>query len=159
MDHSNNFLELLDSHLNSLSSTNKEVYVFLDANVDLLKLNTNNLSSEYMDINLSNGFVQLICKATRIQGAHFSLIDHIWTNTNLPTYKTGTIVSDISDHFIYFIELPLEKVINKPKSDFKRKFTADNITSFKESLANLNWVEVCSDLDVNRSFDLTKFKV
>jgi hypothetical protein len=100
-----------------------------------------------MDVNLSNGFTQLICKATRIQGAHFSLIDHIWTNTNLPNYQTGTIVSDLSDHFINFIELPQEKLLKKPKSELKRKFTVENMTNFKEALANLNWVDVCSELD------------
>jgi len=154
MDHSNNFLELLDSHLNRLSSLSKDTYIFLDANIDLLKLNSNNLCSEYMDVNLSNGFVQLICKATRIQGAHFSLIDHIWTNTNLTHYKTGTIISDISDHFINFIELNKEKVKLNPKLEAKRKFSHENLTNFKETLSNLNWDEVCSVNDVDRSFDL-----
>jgi len=40
-----------------------------------------------MDVNLSNDFVQLICRATRIQDIHFSLIDHILTNTNLLNYN------------------------------------------------------------------------
>jgi len=107
-----------------------------------------------MDVNLSNGFILFIYKATRIQGAHFSLIDHIWTNANLPSYQTVTIVSDISHHFINFIELPQEKLLNKPKSVLKRKFTAENINNFKKTLSNLNWVEVCSELDINRIFDL-----
>jgi len=107
-----------------------------------------------MDVNLSNGFIQLICRATRIQSTHFSLIDHILTNTNLTNYLTGTIVSDISDHYINFIELPAEKTKPKYKAEFKRKFTRDNILRFKESLANLNWDEVCSEMDVDKSFDL-----
>jgi exonuclease III len=81
--HHNDFLDILDGHLSDLSGTDKDVYVFLDANIDLLKLNSLELARNYMDVNISNGFLQLITKATRIQGSHYSLIDHILTNTNL----------------------------------------------------------------------------
>ena len=89
MDHSNNFLEKLDNHLSNLSALNKDVYVFLDANIDLLKLNMVNLCNDYMDVNLSNGFIQLICRATRIQGPHFSLIDHTRINKHESTILRG----------------------------------------------------------------------
>jgi hypothetical protein len=55
------FLETLDGHLDELSNTNKDCYLFLDANIDLPKLNEQELSSDYMNVNVSNGFVQLIC--------------------------------------------------------------------------------------------------
>jgi len=106
-EHSNEFLEKLDDHLSCLSNLNKDVYVFTDSNIDLLKLSTDELCNDYMDLSLGNGFVQLICRATRIQGQQFSLIDHIFANSNKPMYHTGTILSDLSDHFINFIQLPL----------------------------------------------------
>ena len=58
----------------------------------------------------NNGFLQLVSKATRIQGTHFSLIDHICIKKNEPaTLRTGTIISDLSDHIINFILFPVEK--------------------------------------------------
>jgi len=152
-DHSANFLELLDSHLANFSNLNKDCFVFLDSNIDLLKMNANTLSNNYMDTNLSNGFIQIICKATRIQNGHFSLIDHILTNTNMPSYCTGTIIEDISDHFINFVQLPMDRLKLKPNSIFKRKLTDDNINGFRLSLAGINWINVTQNLEVDGSFD------
>ena len=78
VSHSSSFLDLLDNHLNELCNATKESFVFLDANIDLLKLNTHELPKEYLNTVISNGFVQLAGKATRVQGNHFSLIDHIF---------------------------------------------------------------------------------
>jgi hypothetical protein len=84
-----------------------------------------------MDINILNGFLQLITKATRIQGVSYSLIDHILTNSNLKTYKAGVIISDISDHFINFIELPTTHKQIFGKQTYKRNMSNENITNFK----------------------------
>ncbi len=132
--HNSNFLEKLDTHLCSLSNTNKDAYVFLDANIDLLKLNESNLSQNYMDVNITNGFIQLTCKATRIQSTTYSLIDHILTNTNLPSYCNGTILADISDHFINFLQLPITKLKQTSKPTFSRKFSDENVLRFKNAL-------------------------
>jgi hypothetical protein len=43
MEHSSEFLEILDEHLSNISHLNKDAYIFLDANIDLLKLNNNEL--------------------------------------------------------------------------------------------------------------------
>ena len=51
-----------------------------------------------MDNNMSNGYLQIITKATRIQGNSFSLIDHILTNNTASIELCGTIINDISDH-------------------------------------------------------------
>jgi hypothetical protein len=104
--YTDDYFEKLDSHLNQLCETGRDIYVFLDSNINL-QLNENKVSRDYMDIIISNGFVQLLSKATRIQGDSCSLIDHILTITNLEIYSTGTIISDISDHFINFILLPI----------------------------------------------------
>ena len=151
--HHNDFLDILDGHLSDLSGTDKDVYVFLDANIDLLKLNSLELARNYMDVNISNGFLQLITKATRIQGSHYSLIDHILTNTNLDCYTSGTIVSDLSDHFVNFIKLPTTKQKIKTKPSFRRNFSQINVNNFKDSLSNLSWAETLSKNDVNLAFD------
>jgi hypothetical protein len=56
--HKSSFLENLDAHLSNLTDAKNESYVFLDANIDLLKLNNMQLSNDYMDINLCNVFVR-----------------------------------------------------------------------------------------------------
>ena len=88
-------------------------YVFLDANIDLSKINNSQLSNEYADTILSNGFLQTITKSTRIQGQCYSLIDHILTNDISETPKTGILINDMSDHFITFIELQKNQKVQK----------------------------------------------
>ena len=60
---------------------------------------------------MSNGFLQLITKATRIQGTSISLIDHILTNSLGSTSDVGTIINDVSDHFITFFFVPITKAL------------------------------------------------
>ena len=151
--YNNEFLELLDDHLSTISDANADAFIFLDANIDLLKLNNSDLPNDYMNINISNGFLQLICKATRIQGQHFSLIDHILTNSNLPNYNAGTIISDISDHYFNFLQLPLTKSKQKPISISKRNFSTENVTNFKNALGGLGWNNVLTANDVDEAFE------
>jgi len=151
-EHRDNFLEILDSHLNDLCELNKETFIFLDANINLLKLNEVDFPNDYMNVCIGNGFIQLICKATRVQGEHFSLIDHILTNSNQNSYCTGTLLSDISDHFINFLQLPDDKVFTKKQSTLRRIFSKNSILNFKRDLSNLNWNETILCNDVNLAF-------
>ena len=81
---------------------------------------------------MSNGFLQLITKATGIQGISISLIDHIITNSLSSTNDVGTIVNDISDHFINFLFVPITKVQEKPNFTNKRVMSRANKERFKE---------------------------
>jgi hypothetical protein len=144
-----------------LSQTNKDSYVFADSNVDLLRPNSHELAAGYVDVGFSNGFIQLITKATRIQGTHSSLIDHVFTNVNSSTIEVGTIIHDISDHFMNFVKIPhvKHKICTKPL--FKRNFNNTNVTNFKNDLGNLSWINCTNSRDVNLAFDLfwTDFKM
>ena len=114
------FLEKFDNHLNSLNTFNCQSLVFLDSNVNLLNLNSNAIASRYMDAIFNNGFLQTIFKSTRIQNQSNSLIDHILSNRNPEGFSSGTIISDISDHFFTFLALQNPKKKQNSKN-FKIK--------------------------------------
>ncbi len=151
-EQSNQFLTKLDAFLSELNSHNHISYVFLDSNIDLLNINVNSLSNEYADIILSNGFVQTVTKATRIQGNSFSLIDHILTNDITMVPSGGVLISDISDHFFTFIELKKASKTHEPQKIKRRVFSEANIKIFKDGLRNLHWTNVTSENDVDISF-------
>ncbi len=88
-EHLESFLDTLDSHLLQLSDTNTPSYIFTDSKLNLLKLSTNTTCTDYIDTLITNGFIQIISKATRIQNDRASLIDHIITNTNLQSYNAA----------------------------------------------------------------------
>jgi hypothetical protein len=87
-----------------LQQTNKESYIFMDANINLLDLNSPDVTN-YINLLFAAGYLQSIAKATRIQNVSKSLIDHIHVNSNVNEIVSGVLISDISDHFFY-IYLP-----------------------------------------------------
>jgi len=107
-----------------------------------------------MDTLITNGFVQIISKATRIQNNKISLIDHIITNTNMPTYKAGTLVDDLSDHFMNYIQLATNKIHKqKIKESTKRQINETNMNNLKIALQGTNWASVLIENDINLSFN------
>ncbi len=98
----NQFLHLFNNHLESLNILNKATYVFLDSNINLQLIQSDPVALNYLNSIVANGFVQVITRATRVQGQSHSLIDHILINRNFNGNCSGTLVSDLSDHFINF---------------------------------------------------------
>ena len=150
-EHQNLFLQNLDTHLNSLSSMGYDSYVLLDANINLL-LPANNFSENYMDSVHTNGYVQCIQKATRIQNQSRSLIDHILSNTQNSTILSGTFITDVSDHFMTFVQLPVKDKHCKPKIVETRNFSHANIAKFKQSLASQKWEDTLHSNDVSLGY-------
>ncbi len=73
-------------------------------------------------------------RATRIQGEHYTLIDHILSNTVNTNTKSGVLVSDISDHFLIFTSPSYTKISRKHTTCTARNFCKQNIENFKLSL-------------------------
>ena len=104
----------------------------------------------------NNCFLQLVSKATRIQGTHFSLIDHICIKNEPATLRTGTIISDLSDHIINFILFPVEKSrtsLSNKGYFLDRIINKNTKEKFREVLNNLQWNNVTCQNDVNLAFD------
>ncbi len=153
-EHVDNFIETLDSHLTNISDWNCPAYVFTDSNINLFNLQTNPICSSYIDTMIINGFVQIISKATRVQNNKKSLIDHIITNTNNPVNNAGTIIDDLSIHFMNYRQLSnTESLKNKIKESTKRQINEANMTRLKNALNETNWANVLTDNDVNSSFN------
>jgi hypothetical protein len=145
------FVDIIDNLSFSLSNLHLPVYITSDTNLNLLNFANYEYSESYLHSLHSNGFLLTNFKATRMHNDSNSLIDHIFSNNVNSQTVTGSIVSDISDHFINFIQIPFpkyKKIINNKTS---RKFTADNIASFKDSLRTQNWNDVLSTEDTNNS--------
>ena len=61
-------------------------------------------------------------------------------------------MSDISDHFPVFIELPSAMNKIKSKNDLSRNFSKYNIEKFRENLSQLNWSAVSDSDNVDISY-------
>jgi hypothetical protein len=125
--HLTNFIMCMDTLLSSLSSLGHSSYICLDANINQLNLSNHHPSYEYFSMVVNNGFTQCISKATRIVNKSYSLIDHILPNVQQENLTSGTIISDISDHFVTFLLLSSE--ISKPKNEKResRNFSPEKL--------------------------------
>ncbi len=92
-------------------------------------------SQNYMNLLFAAGYLQCVLKATRIQNASKTLIDHIHCNSISNHFRTGVFISDISDHFFTFIcTSSASPKLNKTKMTVSRDFSAANLNNFKHGL-------------------------
>jgi hypothetical protein len=70
------FMEKFSLLLSDLSGSQKLSYVFLDANINILNLHQPDIAN-YLNCIFTKGYLQIICKASRIQNDSKSLIDHL----------------------------------------------------------------------------------
>lgn len=118
--------------MTKLDKCNKPCYITGDFNIDLLKYNYCNFSTEFFNQFSSSGYTPLISKPTRITKSTATLIDNIFTNNLSKTeHLNGILLNDISDHFPIFTttEHELQK---HPKRSMAEDYTTRIIT--KKSL-------------------------
>jgi len=96
------FMEKFSQLLSDLNATQKMSYVFLDSNINILNLHSPDIAN-YLNCIFSKGYLQIIQKATRLHNDAKSLIDHILFNSGDLEIYSGTLISDLSDHFFTFV--------------------------------------------------------
>ena len=76
------------------------VIIGTDQNFDLLKLDTHSQTSELLDCALTNSFIPVITKPTRITFSTDTLIDNIYIKYNRTDMEieSGILTTDLSDH-------------------------------------------------------------
>jgi len=146
------FFLLFDELLHNLQNKRLPTYIFMDSNIDLLNLNSDD-SSNFLNSVLSKGFLQCVLKPTRMQNNSKTLIDHILTSVRSNVLSTGTIVSDVSDHFFTFIQTPNPVTKNKEKTKTYRLFDDLNLSRFKTLLGGTNWQAVTVSNSVDIAYD------
>jgi hypothetical protein len=82
-----------------------------------------------------------------------SLIDHILCNDKSSKLCSGSIVDDLSDHFLTFVQpesCPKKRNSKNTQSNVKRKLvTVENMTNLQNSLKNLHWNDVLATDNVD----------
>jgi hypothetical protein len=139
--------------LYNLNRSRLPSYVFIDSNIDLLNMQSEE-SAQYLNSIFSHGFLQLVMKATRIQNNSRTLIDHILTTSKCNEFRSGTIVSDISDHFFTFVQPVRPTQKNHEKTTSVRSFNLVNLNNFNTALSGSDWSPVLESNDVDESYEL-----
>jgi hypothetical protein len=140
-----------------LSNSRKKSYVFMDANINLLNIDNNQQVLSHFNTICNNGFLLQNLKATRMYNGANSLIDHILSNDSSTKLCSGSIIDDLSDHFITFVQPELCKKSKKAKSKqqkiTRKLLTVENLTNLQNALKNLQWNEVLATDNVNDCYN------
>ena len=100
---------------------------------------------------MSASFLPLISKPTRVANQSATLIDNIFCNI-LPLPESGIILSDISDHYPIFAQIPIKLTTKQKIFQKRRKTTPENLTTLKNSLAEIDW-SFLNTSDINLSYE------
>ena len=132
----------------SMAPTNTIIAIDSNINLDL----KTNFGDRYVDSIVSNGFLNLINVNTRINMRSCTSIDQIISNCNNISGISGTIVSDVSDHFPTFSILNFAGKVPTSKPKMKRFFSEENYAIFNNQLSNLNWDEVLNKNNTEEAY-------
>jgi hypothetical protein len=132
------FMESFSNILSDLNDCGVQSYITGDFNFDILKFNTSDYISEYVNNFFMHGFLQIITKPTRCTSTTATLLDHVLTNDSQLMYKSCILISKISDHFPIVTFCNSEKP-QRPQYIETRFINDANVQRFKNDLSNVNW--------------------
>ena len=159
-----NFLEELNNEFYKLDSSNNDIFILGDFNINLLSkknkyiLDKNNiitcpLTKLYKTFLVSFGLTQILRQPTRITCNSSSLIDHILTNAQNKISQSGIIDLGISDHqLIYCTRKVTRNNSGKTKFIKLRSMKNYNKEDFVSKLNSINYPDYETFGDVNKGY-------
>ena len=142
--------------LQKLSYENKSIFLTGDFNINLLKCDSDDDTSEYFNSLTSNNLLPHITLPTRITDRSSTLIDNIFSNATNSNIFSGNITTSISDHLPQFLIHPgmNETFIPRKQNVFRRDTKRFNKENFSQEFLEINWntiIEADKD-DTNSAF-------
>ena len=115
VDDYNTFFSELVPILTQLNKSKSEVVIAGDFDLDLLKLNENNIVSNNFDIITSQMFHPTITLPTRFSDKRCTLIDNFYCKYSpaIMNSTTGILTNNISDHQPYILNIGLHNLTTK----------------------------------------------
>jgi len=148
------FNETIGDLLKLLNAKKLPVYILGDFNIDLLKYNTHNPTSEFVNTIFSESFIPLINRPTRVTETSATLIDNILTNQHDVISLNGIIPTDISDHFSVFHvhNCEITNYIDNDSKYNKYLINEKTLHNYNELLKQKSWHNVLECCDPNEAY-------
>ena len=143
------FINEFASVIQSLKNNNKHIVIAGDFNLNLLKINQNELCSDFLDLLMTYGMYPQITLPTRLTDKSVTLIDNLFCNFDKITKRTtaGILLNELSDHQPYFL-LSYIELIKTPVPKFIKAFTLNE--NMVENIKNeLLTSDLLNQLDPN----------
>ena len=130
-----------------------EVILVGDFNIDLLKINTKEVSSQFFELVSSHGYIPKLTLPTRFSSTSGTLIDNVFCKLSQSFSKTtaGILLQKLSDHQPYFITLDyLSSKTTRTKYVKVKRFDERSLINFKQELSSS---DILNKLDKSESAD------
>ena len=97
------FTEHSETILHNLTRENKNIFILVDFNINLLNCANHPASENFLNMTNSNYLLPYILQPSRVADRSATLIDNIFANTFNFNALSGDLVTKISDHFPQFL--------------------------------------------------------
>ena len=154
------FVQSLEEGLERLARRGKQLFLFGDLNIDLLKTRT---TDPYYRALLGNGLQSMVAYPTRPnEGGIGTCIDHIHSSvSHFPETPTGgVLINDVSDHYTTFVSCPkLLKHHGKqsPKAKTSKRLCFKNYSSEKaqkDFLENTDTSDILEEKSADEAYNI-----
>ncbi len=150
------FQLVFDTVLAKIDSLKKKCVLMGDFNIDLLK-SDHQPTDMFLYSLMSNSYLPLIDKATRLTQYSSTLIDNIFSNCLPDVHRcAGILCTDISDHLpiFSFISTENENCSSGVKKELVYRVVNDrNISAFSRKLHAMNWDAIFHESDANSAYN------
>ncbi len=117
---------------------NSSLVVAGDFNVNLLRVDTNLLYSDFLDCMYSIGLLPTISLLTRLTKYSSTLIDNIFVS-DPSVAVSGLIYLDISNHLTIFVAFSLPVISHSTNFTTQRPLTNSGLTNLTGQLSSISW--------------------
>ncbi|XP_065662546.1 uncharacterized protein LOC136085185 [Hydra vulgaris] len=128
--------------LDKSSLENKNIVLLGDFNINLLKYDSCNDVSNFLDLMCSFSLFPLITQPTRITPKSKTLIDNIFVNFHTPNTKSGNLTVCLADHLVQFISFPSKNLKQSHSKLYRRCFKNFDKKSFLKDLKETDWLSI-----------------
>ena len=157
------FLSKMEDILMSIGRQKYDrVLICGDFNIDILNVDGDASTSNFINLLSSHFLLPLITRPTRISNNSYSLIDNIFSQ-NLNNFTSGILLSDISDHYPVFSVF--KDVLNncQPKNHSRivkyRMLNDLSISALFEAVRGCDFTDVTNCSEIDEGFELFELKL
>ena len=131
-----------------------------DFNLDLLKIDSRNSISDYIELMYSYSYLPSITLPTRLTRRNATLIDQIFYKSSASNVQGGIILNNISDHLMTFICVDLQQTSRElPKTVSFQKCDNNSINNFVNAIENIDFsahISNSPDCNPDTNFQIIK---
>ena len=144
-----------DKMVCNICSTNSDVILGTDQNMDYMKIN-NAIVSDLLNIFVTNGILPTITRPTRITHTSATLIDNLYVKCeHYDNLHSRILLEDMSDHFpvIMCMGKNTHHKEKKPLIFTHRPMGFEQITRLKDELSTTSWDDILEQDNVNDCYN------